>query len=106
MFQVIFAYLQVVFEILLTDKNNVLYNDIVIKTPSVPATKGGKVMKKTAVKVIAVMIAVCVLLGAFPIGASAATRYAVTITYNGEYGYARMEQNSLLPGWSGRSGPA
>ena len=55
-------------------------------------------MKKTAVKVIAVMIAVCVLLGAFPIGASAATRYAVTITYNGEYGYARMEQNELEAG--------
>ena len=55
-------------------------------------------MKKTAVKVIAVMIALCVLLGAFPIGASAATRYAVTITYNGEYGYARMEQDELEAG--------
>ena len=55
-------------------------------------------MKKSIVKAFALILALCLMLGAFPLSASAADKYAATITYNSGYGYARMESDEYEGG--------
>ena len=51
-------------------------------------------MKKTAMKIFAVMISVCVLIGAFPLSANAAESYSVAFEYDYSKGFAGLMSGS------------